>query len=121
MKKSIIDQVLYLNSLQENVEKSVDEFVSNNITEIVSEIIDNGGGDYDDSGEEEIYCINLSSNVNCKLNGESISISEVLYDEDESEVYVTCLENSDRIPFTDISSESQLDLINYLISEQGLW
>lgn len=119
MKKSIIDQILYLNSSNENIESSVANFVSENITDIISEIIDNGGGEYEDS-DEEIYHIELSSTMNCQLDGENITVYEVLYNEDESEVYIMC-EEFDKIPFTDISTESQLNLINYLISEQGLW
>lgn len=119
MRKVIIDQILKINEQQETFTKLVDQFVYDNINEIVDEITKDGGENIecDDNGDCHIKLKNtyVGNYKDCGV----IYIDGIIYN--SKKVYAHDNINDDTIPFDELNTEVQIDIINYLLGEFKFW
>lgn len=119
MKKQVIDQVLNLNSMQEKLTNEIDKFVKVYIISIIEEIIDNGGGNVEfDDEDDNVFYISIPHTA-CILAGEAISVYELKYNIYSKEVFVIATETETQ--FTNISSISQLEIINTIMCGNSMF
>lgn len=117
MDKKVIEQVLNLNSIQEELNNRIDTFVMSNINRIIGEILNNG--DNVECGDEDyIFYISIP-HTTCILNGKPISVYELKFNHITKELFVISSETETE--FTNISSISQLEIINTIMSQNSMF
>lgn len=119
MDKQVIDQVLNLNSIQEELNNRINTFVMSNINKIIGEILNNGGSNVECDDEKE-YIFHISiPHTTCILNGEAISVYELKFNFITLELFVISSETETE--FINISSISQLEIINAIMCENSMF
>lgn len=123
MRKTIIDQMLTINGMQESFTKCVDIFVEDNIKEIITEIINNGGEsiEIDDSETPENYIITLKNMFTGNHFEKTIVVDRILVSKDLNEILVSDSSESIISPFAEINTDLQLDILNHLFGEFNIW
>lgn len=119
MDKQVIDKVLNLNSIQEELNNRINTFVMSNINRIIGEILNNGGSNVEcDDEEDYIFYISIP-HTTCILNGGAISVYELKFNYITKELFVIATEIETE--FTNISSISQLEIINTIMCENSMF
>lgn len=115
MNKPIFEQVLKFIEAQEQFELTVMKFMNENILDIVTETINNGGENIE-TDDTETY-IHFTKTFNSEFYGSVVTINGLILDTSDGKVLYADTDDEMLISFNGISIKTQIDIVIYLLGE----